>query len=126
MSLTQRRNWLIAYDIADPRRLTRVHRFLKRCAIPVQYSVFVFQGNQFMLERVLRGIARLIAPDADDVRAYHLPERCEVTMLGRQALPEGVVIGARGLHRLLRQLTADDSVSMVTAMTGQESTTDES
>ena len=45
MSYTERRNWLVAYDIASPRRLARVHRYLKRHAIPVQYSVFVFHGD---------------------------------------------------------------------------------
>jgi CRISPR-associated protein Cas2 len=100
MSHTEQRNWLIAYDIADPRRLGKVHRYLKGYAVPVQYSVFVFQGSQIALECVLSGIAARIEPDADDVRAYHLPSRCEVAMLGRQNLPEGVVLGAHGLDRL--------------------------
>jgi len=107
MSFTERRNWLVAYDIADPRRLGRVHRYLKQHAIPVQYSVFVFQGNQYALDRVLSGIAARIDSEADDVRAYHLPGRCEVTMLGRQQLPEGVMVGAHGLDRLLRELTSN-------------------
>src|SRR2546425_11381608 len=63
MSHTEQRNWLIAYDIADPRRLARVHRYLKRHAIPVQYSVFVLHGNQIMLEGILSSIAERIAPD---------------------------------------------------------------
>ena len=29
--------YLIAYDIADPKRLSRVHRALKREGLPVQY-----------------------------------------------------------------------------------------
>ncbi|MEW5977184.1 MAG: CRISPR-associated endonuclease Cas2 [Acidobacteriota bacterium] len=109
MSHTESRNWLIAYDISDPRRLVRVHRYLKRHAIPVQYSVFVLHGNQLRLEGVLDGLADIIAPDADDVRAYHLPDRCEVTMLGRQSLPEGVMVGASGLDRLLRELTVSET-----------------
>lgn len=113
MSHTEQRNWLIAYDIANPRRLGRVHRYLKRRAIPVQYSIFVFHGNEIMLGRVLSGIAEFIAPDADDVRAYYLPNRCEVVMLGRQSLPDGVMIGAPGLDRLLKELTVSDDGAMV-------------
>lgn len=107
MSRGGSRNWLIAYDIADPRRLGRVHRFLKALAIPVQYSLFVYQGSQFMLDHIMAGIAERIEPRADDVRAYHLPERCEVTMLGNQSLPDGIVLTAQGLDRLFRELTAD-------------------
>jgi hypothetical protein len=71
----------------------------------VQYSLFVLRGNQIGLESVLRGIAELIESEADDVRAYHLPDRCEVAMLGTQSLPDGVMLAAQGLDRLLRELT---------------------
>lgn len=108
MSHTERRNWLVGYDIADRRRLSRVHRFLKSHAIPVQYSIFVFQGSQLELQSVLAGLSELVSPNEDDVRAYHVPDRCEVAMLGRQDLPDGVVLGGRGLGRLLRTLTEDE------------------
>lgn len=113
MSHTELRNWLVAYDIADPRRLGRVHRYLKGRAIPVQYSVFVFHGSQRALEVVFDDIAELIESSEDDVRAYHLPDRCEVAMLGRQDLPQGVVVGGRGLDRLLRKLNEDDDELIV-------------
>lgn len=113
MSHTEQRNWLIAYDIADPRRLGKVHRYLKSQAIPVQYSVFVFQGSQLALQRVLNGVAQRIAADQDDVRAYYLPDRCQVRTLGSQHLPEGVVLAARGLDRLLQELTGNDDGPIV-------------
>ena len=123
MSYSEQRNWLIAYDIADPLRLGRVHRFLKRHAVPVQYSVFVFQGNQATLDGILSGIAERIDTDLDDVRAYHLPNRCEVTMLGNQHLPEGVMVCAHGLERLLRKLTVNNDGPIVEAVvTGDEAT----
>ena len=81
--------------------------------MPVQYSIFVYQGNQFMLDRILEGITKLISPDADDVRAYHLPERCEVMVLGRQLFPEGVVLSVSGLDRLLRELTGKNDRASV-------------
>jgi CRISPR-associated protein Cas2 len=113
MSHTERRNWLIAYDIANPKRLLRVHRYLKKHAIPVQYSVFVLHGSQLSLENILAGISSLIAPEEDDVRAYHLPQRCEVTMLGRQSFPEGVMLAASGLDKLLRELTVSEPEAIV-------------
>ncbi len=104
MSFSERRNWLIAYDIADHLRLGRVHRFLKNNAIPVQYSVFVFEGDQATLGEVLAGIEERIDTAEDDVRAYHLPRHCEVAMLGNQELPEGIVLNSNGLEKLLRNL----------------------
>jgi len=121
MSRTERRNWLIAYDIANHRRLGRVHRYLKGRAIPVQYSVFVLYGSQITLGRVLDDIAKLIAPEADDVRAYHLPDRAEVTTIGRQSIPEEVTLSVRGLDRLLRALTPSGDGSKVEEENGVES-----
>ena len=107
MSYSLIRNWLIAYDIADPRRLRKVHRFLKQHAIPVQYSAFVFRGNQMQLDRILSGIAARIKVTSDDVRAYHLPSRCEVAALGIQHLPVGIVLPSEGLGSLLNALDHD-------------------
>ena len=104
-----RRSWLVAYDIADPRRLSRVHAYLKRRAIPVQYCVFVLQGGERLLERVLQGIEELIELADDDVRAYHLPDRCEIAMLGIQSLPEGVTVASPGLARILQELPGGHS-----------------
>ncbi|HWP84883.1 MAG TPA: CRISPR-associated endonuclease Cas2 [Terriglobia bacterium] len=115
MSLMEKRNWLIAYDIRNPRRLSKVHRYLKRHAIPVQYSVFVYYGNSIQLDRLLSDLASRIEAAADDVRAYHLPDRCEVAMLGRQSLPEGIIVGVRGLDRLLRELTPGSNSPIVEA-----------
>jgi hypothetical protein len=67
--------------------------------------VFVFEGNELQLRSVLTGIGRLIEPKADDVRAYHLPNECEVAMLGIQEWPEGIFLGAKGIDRLLHELT---------------------
>jgi CRISPR-associated protein Cas2 len=113
MSFSEQRSWLVAYDVANPRRLGRVHRYLKRHAIPVQYSVFVMRGNEWMLRQVLEGIEERIDPGEDDVRAYHLPNRCEVAMLGSQHLPEGIVLPVDGLNRLLHELTDPDHPATV-------------
>jgi len=108
MSFSEMRSWLVAYDVANPRRLGKVHRYLKRFAIPVQYSVFVTRCNEHRLRRIFEGIAARIDSNQDDIRAYHLPDRCEIAVLGLQYLPEGVVLPAEGLATLLHELTVDD------------------
>lgn len=81
---------LICYDISDPKRLGRLFRFLKKCAMPVQYSVFLFTGDDRQLDRLLAKAAQLIDPKADDLRAYPLPKRGFKARLGKAALPEGI------------------------------------
>lgn len=81
------RAWLVTYDIADPRRLSRLHRFLKKRAVPVQYSVFLFEGSGAQIGRLMQQIEQLIRPDQDDVRAYQLPQTPQFDTLGRGSLP---------------------------------------
>lgn len=82
--------WLIAYDIADPRRLGRVHRLLKKVAIPIQYSVFLAWLNERQLGWLVEQLRSRIDAREDDVRLYHLPVTTELTTLGKQWLPQGV------------------------------------
>lgn len=82
--------WLIAYDIADPRRLGRVHRLLKKIAVPIQYSVFLAWLNERQLAWLVEQLRGRINVREDDVRLYHLPVATELTTLGKQWLPEGV------------------------------------
>jgi CRISPR-associated protein Cas2 len=82
--------YLIAYDIADPARLQRVHRFLKRHGMALQYSVFLARLSGPGLQALLAGVEELIEPREDDVRAYALPVQPEWTLLGRRVLPDGI------------------------------------
>ena len=81
---------IICYDIANPRRLGRVHRYLKRHACAVQYSVFLFTGTHEQLERCLAQLEKLMEPKEDDIRAYPLPQRGYRLSVGKSTLPEGI------------------------------------
>lgn len=83
-------DYVICYDIANPKRLGRVFRFLKKCAMPLQYSVFLFSGDDRQLDRCLAQAAKLIDAKEDDLRAYPLPKRGFKARLGKPALPEGI------------------------------------
>lgn len=90
--MTRRRiDYLVAYDISDPRRLARVHRFLKEHAFPVQFSVFIAALDQNEIGAILAGLGRIIDARADDVRAYPLPSRPETMVIGRGHIFEGLV-----------------------------------
>lgn len=85
--------FVLCYDISDPRRLGKLHRFMKKQAVPLQYSVFLYSGDDRQLDRLLEKAAKYIDPKADDLRAYPLPSRGLKARLGRPALPEGILFG---------------------------------
>jgi CRISPR-associated protein Cas2 len=113
MAIHRPRTYLVAYDIADPKRLGRVHRLMVRAAAPLQYSVFVTRASDDEIDHLLDDVDGLIEPTEDDVRAYPIPERTEVVMLGRQRMPEGIILTAEGVGELLRGMRqADPKLSL--------------
>lgn len=82
--------FVICYDIANPKRLGRLHRYLKKIAVPLQYSVFLFVGDDRQLDRCLKHATSLIDEKEDDLRGYPLPARGFKARLGKPALPEGI------------------------------------
>ncbi len=92
MALNETRTWLIAYDITCPRRLGRVHRYLKTVAVPVQYSVFAAEETPAGIQRIRLALANIINPKNDDVRIYPLPNKLELHHYGRHPLPEGLLL----------------------------------
>jgi len=93
--------YLIAYDIANPRRLGKVHRILKKQGLPVQYSVFTVVMKRPRLLRLLERIEQQIEKREDDVRCYRLPGRADAVTLGRQFFPEDVMLFTDGVDRIL-------------------------
>ncbi len=101
MSDNQANLYLVAYDIANPKRLGRVHRVLKRAGLPVQYSVFTVVMKRKVLLRLLEDLTELIHPAQDDIRCYRLPNNTEMKTLGRQLFPADVMLFTDGINRLL-------------------------
>jgi CRISPR-associated protein Cas2 len=87
---------LLAYDIANPKRLTQVHHTVREWGVPLQYSVFVVYANRLGLDSLTAQLNAIIHPTEDDIRIYPLPSRIEMIHYGRQVLPEGVeLVGGR-------------------------------
>lgn len=87
-------DYIICYDIANPRRLGRIHRALKKQALAVQYSVFLFSGTEAQLQHCLTHLQHLMDPHEDDIRAYPLPQRGLRLVLGASVLPRGILLGS--------------------------------
>lgn len=87
-------DFIICYDIANPRRLGQIHRRLKKLAVPLQYSVFLFRGTEEQLQHCLAMLEQQMDRHEDDIRAYPLPQRGLRLVMGPSALPDGVLWSA--------------------------------
>ena len=106
---------LLAYDIADPLRLTQVHRTVRARGLPLQYSVFLVPATAAEIDALLGDLKCIIDARRDDIRVYPLPARLEVVHYGRQWLPAGVQLTSEGtleqtMGRGTAALLADDGV----------------
>ena len=52
--------YLICYDIANPKRLAKVHRCTVKQAAFIQYSVYYFEGSKAELQTVLAELENII------------------------------------------------------------------
>ncbi len=73
--MTQR-FWIIAYDIAHPRRLRRVAALMERFGVRVQKSVFECWLDDAAFNDLTRRITPLLHPREDSVRYYPLCAQC--------------------------------------------------
>lgn len=83
-------DYIIAYDITHPRRLSRIYRTLCRIAVPIEYSVFWLTCEPRQIVRHLARLAALIDDKTDDLRCYPLPVRGLKLRLGRATFPAGI------------------------------------
>ena len=76
--------YVIAYDIGDDGRRSRVAETLEACGRRVQYSVFECELDRRELETLLEGLDEIVVPGVDRVRLYRLCRACagEIESLG--------------------------------------------
>ena len=86
---------VLAYDIPDDKRRTRMRKMLLSFGTPVQYSVFEFDVSQRHLERLKRAVRGIMKRPEDNVRYYVLCRCCAkgVEVFGGNPLTE-----ARGCY----------------------------
>lgn len=79
---TQEAWFIISYDIRAPKRLQKLHRWLKRHAFVLQESVFAFAGTPKAWEQLQQGILTRIKRTEDDVKVYRLSQECKLSFYG--------------------------------------------
>jgi CRISPR-associated protein Cas2 len=86
-------DYLVCYDIASPKRLGRVYRYMKGRGIHIQYSVFHCSLTWPELQRLKAGLNSILDEECDDVRIYPLPAAAKVIVMGcGDRVPEGVKV----------------------------------
>ena len=68
---------LVAYDIADNRRLKQVAKLMEAYGERVQRSVFECLINEHQLQVLMHKVKYLMKRKEDKVQFYHLCEACE-------------------------------------------------
>ena len=67
---------LVAYDISNDKRRTRLHKILEDFGTPVQYSVFECWVDEGGLKKMSNRIRKALRPRLDHVRMYTLCGTC--------------------------------------------------
>ncbi|HMV43760.1 MAG TPA: CRISPR-associated endonuclease Cas2 [Leptospiraceae bacterium] len=58
-----RDNWIISYDISDPKRLRKVAKFLEGYGERIQHSLFRVQANDRDIEKIKFELTKKIAEE---------------------------------------------------------------
>ncbi len=83
----KRKGWyLVAYDIACPRRLSRIHRLIRSEGITVQKSVFLINGTQQEMGALLDRLAVHMHLREDDLKAYPIKTPADLWTAGPNPL----------------------------------------
>lgn len=74
--------YLICYDITRPRRLQKIHKFLKGRGCHIQYSMFLLNLGWSELQQLKGKLSKMINPKYDDIRIYPLPSNKKEIVFG--------------------------------------------
>ncbi len=66
-------DFLVCYDIADAKRLSKVAKTLEKEAIRIQKSIFYYlDGSVDEIEELVKTLEQIIDADSDDIRIYRV------------------------------------------------------
>ena len=66
--------FLIAYDIADNKRVAKLGRFLSKIGVRIEYSIFYIKASKEEMIEIAMKINDIIDTEADDVRIYEIED----------------------------------------------------
>lgn len=107
-----RKHWFVlAYDVREPKRLKRLHYYLKKRALPLQRSVFLLHKKPSELSQILQEVRQRTHKNEDDVRLYPVVSPNSIWAAGTQSRVLADLYGpvekekpAKGLRGLVKTL----------------------
>ena len=82
--------YIIAYDIREKRRLTKIHKVICSYAISLQYSVFYAELNQLQIRVLVSKLNKIINKKEDDVRIYPVEPLSGFQVIGAKFIDYGI------------------------------------
>lgn len=73
-------NMIVAYDIADPKRLNRIAKIIKDYGIRVQKSIFEVDVDNHRFQEMWMRVCAEMEPAEDGVKFFPLCEKCAGTV----------------------------------------------
>ena len=83
---TTRHKYLIAYDIADSKRLHRAHKKVEAFAIGGQKSFYECWLTEHEMGQFKQDVNALIEPEDDRVFIFRIPDNIEPMLFGKAEL----------------------------------------
>ncbi|MFY9180145.1 MAG: CRISPR-associated endonuclease Cas2 [Venatoribacter sp.] len=82
--------YIISYDIANPKRLAKVHKYVSKIALRLQLSVYYIECSQSELNFIIDGLEERIHPKEDDIRFYPTPKKERFQWFGKSPTKEAL------------------------------------
>jgi CRISPR-associated protein Cas2 len=80
---------IVAYDIADPRRLAKIAKIMKDYGNRVQKSIFEVSARGGIFNELRRRVEGIIVPEEDGVKYFPVCEKCSGTV---EIIGQGIFI----------------------------------
>ena len=68
---------IVAYDVADHKRLAKIAKIMEDYGTRVQYSVFEIYADEQIINEIMKRVSRVLDEQNDSVRIYPLCKSCE-------------------------------------------------
>jgi CRISPR-associated protein Cas2 len=82
-------NMIVAYDIANPKRLAKIAKIMKDYGSRVQKSIFEVSARGGVFNEIRRRVEEVIIPEEDGVKFYPVCEKCAGTV---EIIGQGIFI----------------------------------